>query len=335
MNGDGKDAAALSTKMKKLAEVIRRVDLFPKAEEEVTVDSNTGILTTVITFFIITLLFMSQLSDYLTVRTREHMVVDTQQPGESLKLAFDVTFHSLRCSLVNLDFMDITGAHKEDIQAGVLRQRLSPLGAPIGDIIDERTESHDEAGEGCRVRVSGVELAKVGGNLHIAVGGSGRKHQGKRHVHVFQQADLLAFNASHTFHSLRFGEHFHGQADPMAGVSAFATEGPTHFKYFLKVLPTTFEAPRRGVRLESNQYSMTEVSVVTDPNTIKQGSGIPGLFITYEFSSFRVKIIESSTPLSTFLINVCAIIGGAITILGIVDSLVYHLLRWYKDKSRG
>ncbi len=51
---------------------------------------------------------------------------------------------------------------------------------------------------------------------------------------------------------------------------------------------------------------------------------VPGVFFSYEFSPFVVKVTHSSMRLASFLTSVCAIIGGVFAIAGVVDSVLYH-----------
>lgn len=318
------DEKEAETRIRRFANVVKQVDLFPKADEDVTLDTKAGLVTTLVTLFIIIVLLLSQWSDYSTVKSRHRMTVDKQRPGEELSLHFNLSMHRIRCSLANLDIMDVTGHHQEDVHRGVLRQRLSSDGRHVGQPTDADEEGEDAPGEGCQLSGT-LRLKKVGGNLHIAVGGTSNKYKGTRHVHVFNPTDLRSFNASHTFHWLRFGDRFDQQLDPIAGTSAYATDGPTHYKYFLKIVPTTYINQVTGVVLDTHQYSVSNVSVVMEPDKPKPGSGIPGLFLVYDFSPFRVRIEEYYTPLSTFLVNICAVLGGVVTIIAVVDALVFRI----------
>lgn len=53
---------------------------------------------------------------------------------------------------------------------------------------------------------------------------------------------------------------------------------------------------------------------------------LPGVFIIYDFSPFLVKIKNAHTPLLEFLTSVCAIIGGAFAISGLIEQLVSSLM---------
>jgi hypothetical protein len=52
---------------------------------------------------------------------------------------------------------------------------------------------------------------------------------------------------------------------------------------------------------------------------------LPGVFVNYELSPLRVRISERRRSLGHFLTNCCAIIGGVLTVAGLLDSLLYRL----------
>lgn len=57
------------------------------------------------------------------------------------------------------------------------------------------------------------------------------------------------------------------------------------------------------------------------------GRGLPGLHIEYVVSPLLVQVIEKSKPLSDVLINLCAIVGGVFTIVGLLDRAVFWALQ--------
>ncbi len=48
------------------------------------------------------------------------------------------------------------------------------------------------------------------------------------------------------------------------------------------------------------------------------------MFFIYDLSSFMVRVEQYSVPFSSFFTSVCALIGGVLTVAGVVDSLLYH-----------
>ena len=62
---------------------------------------------------------------------------------------------------------------------------------------------------------------------------------------------------------------------------------------------------------------------------------LPGVFVNYELSPLRVRISERRRSLGHFLTNCCAIVGGVLTVAGMVDSLLYKMGQGGGDKSSG
>jgi len=211
-----------------------------------------------------------------------------------------------------------------------------------------------QPGEGCRL--SGFILVnKVAGNFHVALGESVVRDG--RFIHQFQPQDAPGFNASHVVHSLSFGEPYPGmRADPMDGVSAIATEdhGTGLYQYFIKLVPTIYESPKSGDTFWTNQYSYTQrfrplAAHLTGKRTEEPPhahhaeaskdhhahgtakhspvatSVLPGVFWVYDLSAFMLELSPTSTStFAHFLARLCAIAGGAFTVMGLVESAFGH-----------
>lgn len=51
---------------------------------------------------------------------------------------------------------------------------------------------------------------------------------------------------------------------------------------------------------------------------------MPGLFFNYEISPLKVVHVEERQSFAHFVTSTCAIVGGVLTIAGLVDSFVYQ-----------
>ena len=69
------------------------------------------IIVSIIGWVIIGLLFMSELNNFLTVTSKEHMSVDTSL-GQMLKINIDITFHALTCAEVMQSLWFVSIFHK-------------------------------------------------------------------------------------------------------------------------------------------------------------------------------------------------------------------------------
>jgi len=223
--------------------------------------------------------------------------------------------------------MDVSGEQQVDVYQDTYRQRLSPLGLPVGPPFKDLHSGSlnpDELGEGCSIW-GFLSVSKVQGNMHVALGAS--SGQNSRHVHQFRLPDFVRFNASHHITYLAFGELYPGVINPLDNVTRIIAKengGAVHFQYFIKVVPTTY-TDVNGKILETNQFSVTEESqMVSASDVLAASQKIPGVFFFYDISPFMVSVTDEKMSFAHFLTNVCAIIGGIFTVAGLIDSTFYH-----------
>jgi hypothetical protein len=173
-----------------------------------------------------------------------------------------------------------------------------------------------ERHEGCKV-LGLLSVNKVAGNFHFAPGhGFQSSHT---HMHDMNALRAGAFNSSHTISRLSFGKTFPGVVNPLDDTTKVVASGGAIFQYFVKVVPTTYKFIN-GTILETNQFSVTEH--VTNVK-VKEGHGLPGVFVFYELSPIKVIVTESRRSFLHFITQLCAIIGGVFTVAGLVDRALY------------
>lgn len=114
-----------------------------------------------------------------------------------------------------------------------------------------------EEGEGCNL-FGTMELARVTGSFNIAP--TSRLRQMASPVRIVQAVDveeMAHFNVTHLIKRLSFGTDFPGQQNPLDGVWAHSPGGAAVSRYFLKVVPTTYEF-LDGHVVHTNQFSTTQ-----------------------------------------------------------------------------
>uniref|UniRef100_A0A183C818 Endoplasmic reticulum-Golgi intermediate compartment protein 3 n=1 Tax=Globodera pallida TaxID=36090 RepID=A0A183C818_GLOPA len=185
----------------------------------------------------------------------------------------------------------------------------------------------EQAGEGCRVWGK-VDVGKVGGNFHIAPGVPST--HANSHFHDFHSVSPARFDASHTINHLSFGKPFPGKMHPLDGKQFITNKGGIMHQYQLKIVPTRYiyGVTRKGETLISHQFAITRV----ERDIMAGASGIPGLFVQYEFSPLMVQYEERKRPLSFFLVSLCAIIGGVHTVAALLDATLYNTQRAIQRK---
>eukprot|EP01041_Mallomonas_annulata_P001696 gene1696-3287_t len=229
-----------------------------------------------------------------------------------------------------------------------LKKAYDIKGWSITDILKNATQClHDKSnpfaavrkGEGCRV--TGVmKVNKVSGNFHMALGDSIVRDG--RHIHQFIPSEAPGFNVSHTIHSISFGRPFPTMPDnPLDSVVRIVDEkvGTGLFQYFIHVIPTTFIGGDGDThKILTNQYTFTErfrplaLPTVAGSAPIMQAAVLPGIFFVYELSPFVVEVKRVQMPFLHLLTKLLAIVGGAFSILGVIDAVIFRIQKMTTKK---
>ncbi|VDN59192.1 unnamed protein product [Dracunculus medinensis] len=341
---------------------IKEFDVYSKPLDDFRVRTFTGGAVTIVCGFVIILLFITETISFLSTEIDEQLYVDSTSAEQRIDINFDVEFAKLPCSLITVDVMDASGDNQQDIQHDLYKQRIDLNGNNISDdaikqgvvfilstflccntcddvknaynlrgwqIVDiesvEQCKSdswvrklEDYKNEGCRVYGT-VQVAKVAGNFHVAPGNPLRTHRSHSPV---------KFDASHIIRHLSFGIDYPGKNYPLDGKSFVSSKGGIMFQYYLKIVPTIYKSLTSPNELFSHQFS-----VFMNQKDLSLGlSGLPGFFVQYEFSPLMVKYEEKRRSLSTFLVSLCAIIGGIFTVASLIDSFIYRSSRVLQRK---
>jgi len=91
-------------------------------------------------------------------------------------------------------------------------------------------------------------------------------------------------------------------------------------------VPTTYKY-LDGRIIQTYQFSVTEHMRHVSPGS---GRGLPGVFFFYEVSALHVVIEESRRGWISFFTSVAAIVGGVVTVLGMLDQALYSKLSSHK-----
>lgn len=177
--------------------------------------------------------------------------------------------------------------------------------------------------EGCRI--SGfLDLNKVPGSMFFTVESGG---------HSFDPARI---NMSHIVHQLSYGSVLtptqlkRVPRDTARALNSlqdkgyFSTMLNASYEHYIKVVETTFNFGSGEV---VDTYTYT-----TNSHQYKDDSQIAAAKFTYDLSPMAIVVSETRQPFYKFLTSVCAIIGGVFTVIGLIDSMVYHSLRTFKKK---
>ena len=214
-------------------------------------------------------------------------------------------------------------------------------------------------GEGCYVH-GRLRVPKVAGNFKFTINPMFKNEDNPLIKDLIQTYPMHRWqNISHVIKSIRFGEEYQGIVDPLKG--AVKSTGPeaesASFLYYLKVVPTRYKSKLRGELKDTNQYSVTEYhltsslseALMSNDGTSKlsqltkssakplagtndQQSVPNGAFFFYEISPIRVRVTEKSRSFAHLITQLVAIVGGVITVAGLIDRFVYAGMQYAKKR---
>jgi hypothetical protein len=207
-----------------------------------------------------------------------------------------------------------------------------------------------ETNEGCNIH-GFVALGTGGGNLHFAPdrqwekeGAEGNKGLklnellggfGLENIFEMFNEQFEQFNVTHTVNKIVFGQYLHPRTrnalnltSQLDGATRTVTDGYGMFQYYLQVVPTVFRY-LNGTTIETFQYSVTEHTRHVDPGSNR---GLPGVFFFYEVSALHVEFEEYCRGWTHFFTGVCAAVGGAFTVMGMLDRLLFD---WKSGRGSG
>ncbi|SCZ94952.1 BZ3500_MvSof-1268-A1-R1_Chr11-3g03503 [Microbotryum saponariae] len=311
-----------------------------------------GVLTVLLALFIAALVW-TELREYIYGEPGYQFSV-ARGIGHELQVNFDATV-ATPCHYLTVDIRDAVGdrLHVSDefkkdgttFEIGQA-QRLQNLHEEVGMTASRMHIVED--GPACRIW-GHVTVKKVTGNLHIV-----RQHETVVDL-ASQMIDQAVMNLSHVIHEFSFGPFFPQIAQPLDN-SVETTNAPFHiFQYFLSVVSTTYIDAGRRI-LDTNQYSVTDMSRETE-----HGRGVPGtrspvlviaflpviafltslrasragIFFKYDIEPMSLTIRERTTTLLQFLVRLAGIVGGILVCsdygFRTLDSLFGRML---DDKSK-
>ena len=185
-----------------------------------------------------------------------------------------------------------------------------------------RSRFSDEGG--CQV-YGNLELSRGSGHFHIAPHKSLATQgasAGQMHLLDLLSFTFAQFNITHTVNALSFGDHFPGVRSPLDGEVRSVKDTHGMYQYYIKVVPTRYKELGKSDEIASNQYSVTEHLRHLAPGS---GRGLPGVYFYYETSPVQAIFEETRGGGQGFmrlLTNICAIVGGTFTVMGLVDMLL-------------
>jgi len=258
--------------------------------------------------------------------------------GTDILRGGDINIHKYR-----LDSQGTRLDSDEYISPALVQVSETPHGFVLSGHSREGQENIDQAMEsmeGCNL-YGCIDVLRAAGNIHIGVQPHTYFHmkQTQREIldaiRAFQKSseknmsnltefdvshDKARINVSHVIHEMRFGPLIPGGVNPLNGLARYMLHSSGSFKYFLKIVPTTYHY-KDGHSMDSNQYSVHEYfqQSVNDYDV-----SLPSVYFVYDLSPIAVLVVENIKSHTHFLVKVCAVVGGVVAISGMLD----RFLQW-------
>lgn len=194
------------------------------------------------------------------------------------------------------------------------------------DDLNDQIKEH----EGCNLHGQ-ISVQKVAGNFHFGVGRNFQ--QASMHVHDLMPLRGVLINLTHVVNHLSFGVDFPGARNPLDGSEKIQLAEASMYQYFVKVVPTIYEKIGNSSFIRTNQYSVTDYQRTLLGGWDERGK-LPGVFVFYDVSPIMVHYSETRMAFTHFLTEVCAIVGGAVTVTGMLDKFIYSSHNAWKRKMQ-
>lgn len=257
-----------------------------------------------------TILFVSELIDFLTPEIVNQLFVDQASSGlDKIDVRLNVSLLRLDCKFAGLDIQDDSGRH----EVGALDNMIK---SPI-ETIDSRALKHT----GCRIEVS-FQINKVPGNFHLSTHSAA------------QQPSII--DMAHEIHEISFGDdvrslNLHGSFDPLRNTKKSEDSSLQSHEYHIRIVPSIYEE-LDGSLLRPYQYSYAYKKYISLGFS---GHIIPAIWFKYDINPISVKYKRHRRPFYEFLCMTCAIVGGTFTVAGIIDSLVFSAANMLEKRELG
>lgn len=276
---------------------VKRLDIYRKVPKDLTQPTVSGALISICCIAFMTILFISELIDFLTPEIINELFVDQAgSVAEKIDVRLNVSLPFLDCKYAGLDIQDDSGRHEVGALANMVK-------API------ETTAVNGKHTGCRLEVS-FQINKVPGNFHLSTHSAA------------QQPSTI--DMAHEIHEISFGDdvkmlNLKGSFDPLRDTKKLEDSALQSHEYHLRIVPSIYEE-LNGSLLRPYQYSYAYKKYISIGFT---GRVVPAVWFKYDINPISVKYKQRRKPFYEFLCMTCAIVGGTFTVAGIIDSLVF------------
>lgn len=293
------------------------------------------------------ILFISEFKAFIKVKTSSEMLVDTSHSQDLLKINIDIILNKLPCSIVSLDVQDMMGNHALNVHGKLNKNRVDrngnfialyeepkhpdeekrhPTDVPQPDLKELKRDIKNE--EGCQL-VGNINVMRVPGNFHIS------SHAYGRTITKLLSGSDFKYDISHRINHISFGDESDiqyikstfdvGNVSPLDGVvKQKDPKSDKMYEYYLKVVPTNYNEIN-GKSYDVNQFT-------SNSNEVNINMMIPTIYFRFDIAPILVRYEQYRESSFEFFVQICAIVGGIYSVIGILDTLVNRIFGFSKSQ---
>lgn len=324
--------------MDSFATKVRTFDAFPKVDQEHTVRSARGSLSTMLTVFLTLVIVWIEIGGFLGGYVDHQFIVD-HQVHDGVHINLDMIV-AMPCEYVHTNVVDITD--DRFLAAELLNFEGCNFFTPPMFQINNENQDHEtpdldhvmqenlraefsveggrfNQGRGspaCHIFGS-IPVNQVSGDFHITGKGLGYRDR------LFVPFDALNF--SHIISEFSYGTFYPLINNPLDFTGKVTTEPLQAYKYFAKVVPTVYK--KLGMEIDTNQYAITEQHRLFKLRPDGRPEQIPGIHFKYDFEPIKLLIAEKRIPFVQFVARLGTIVGGLLILAGYLFRLYEKVLK--------
>lgn len=317
--------------MDNFSQKVRVFDAFPKVAPEVSVRSQRGGFSTLLTIFCALLIIWIQVGGFLGGYVDRQFAVDNEIRLD-LKINLDMLV-AMPCQYITTNVMDITsdrymagevlnfqGTGFFVPQSFAINRENNDYDTPELDEIMQETLRAEFSMAGARANMDApschifgtIPVNHVRGEFFIVPKGTMSRDR--------LLLDPRAYNLSHVISEFSYGDFYPFINNPLDFTGKVTTENRQRYRYFTKLVPTLYE--KLGLTVDTYQYSLTEVHEVAE----ERATPPPGIYFDYSFEPIKLTIREKRIGFFLFVARLLTILSGLLIAAGYLFRLYIKVL---------
>ncbi|EAR91994.1 endoplasmic reticulum vesicle transporter (macronuclear) [Tetrahymena thermophila SB210] len=319
----------------------RKFDAFQKVNQDIDSSSSVGGLFSIIALAIGFILFCHEFQEwnkYTIVRKLE-----VQSLNQAIiKANIDLTFFNVPCSLISLDVLYQDGQQVlQDYSSTLTRIKLDRQNKEIGTettYVEVEQENSQQKIEEVLEQIKNKEQCRIHGQLLLNTIPGSFKFRILQMKGLDEQL-LKQLNINHKINKLSFGDTIKTKKiEKVLGLDKSDSEAFDESRYnyeyrcsydnYIKILPLNAENIKELGYIRTNSFRFTMYQQVIP----KEQTDIIEVSFNYQVSPINIVYQTKNKSFYSFVVQVCAIIGGIFCVFGVINTLVLNIISSINSK---